>query len=81
MTTTDFSTTTPRVILPPFDSAILPDLKANIAQAQAVGDLAERQAAAAGLSNEDRADTYHLAFVATMRDLGTPIPCGCPRCA
>ena len=84
MTTTDFSTTTRRVLLPPFavarshsDLAILQhDLSANVAQAQAAGDTAHA-AAAYG----EKTGAYHSAFVDSMREQGTPMPCACAYCA
>jgi hypothetical protein len=57
-----------------------PDLRNNIAQAQRIADLAHAQAEAAGAAPEDCADAYHTAFVDAMRELGTPMPCHCPRC-
>ena len=57
-----------------------PDLRANVAAAQAAGDLAYAQAEAAGLSSPDLSDAYHTTFAQAMRASGTPIPCACDFC-
>ena len=57
-----------------------PDLAANIAEAQAAGDLAYAEAEGLDLPLEDRTDAYHAEFTATMRALGSPMPCPCGLC-
>jgi hypothetical protein len=59
---------------------VTPNLAANIAQAQADGDLAYSLLAHAGYSEPELADAYHYEYTATMRRLGTPMPCGCDHC-
>jgi hypothetical protein len=82
MTANDCNTQSPEVTQsrPPFDPDKLPDLRANVATAQAAGDLAYAQAEAAGMPNADRADAYHMAYTDAMRAAGTPMPCACDYC-
>jgi hypothetical protein len=56
------------------------DLAAKIATAQAAGDLAYSLLAHADYSAEDLSDAYHYEYTATMRRLGTPMPCSCDHC-
>jgi hypothetical protein len=60
--------------------AIAPEQFANVAAAQAAGDLAYAFAEASGVTPPERAIAYHVAFADTMRELGSPMPCPCDLC-
>ena len=82
MTMTDSNTQAPQYATLPAVSVafVVPDLAANVAQAQAAGDLAYEIAQEAGWSLADCADCYHWAYIDTMRGLGTPAACCCAYC-
>lgn len=58
----------------------LVDLAANVTDAQAAGNAHYARYLAAGRPLEHCADAYHRAFVERMRELGSPMACGCNYC-
>lgn len=73
-----FQITTPEVETQP--AAVVPDLASNIAEAQAAADWAYKLLQEADCPPAECAELYHVAYVDTMRSLGTPMPCACNYC-